>query len=96
VVMDHLGAHRPERIRELIEQWGCELLYLPGYSSAHNPIDEAFAEIKRVLRRVLRKAATRSKETLLDATGATLSVTTAEAVQGFFEHAGDRPTGHQL
>jgi hypothetical protein len=27
VVMDNLGAHRPKRIRELIEQQGCELLY---------------------------------------------------------------------
>jgi hypothetical protein len=25
VVMDNLGAHRPKRIRELIEQQGCEL-----------------------------------------------------------------------
>jgi len=31
--MDDLGAHRPKRIRELIEQQqGCELLYLPAYS----------------------------------------------------------------
>ena len=29
VVMDNLGAHRPKRIRELIEQQGCELVYLP-------------------------------------------------------------------
>jgi hypothetical protein len=28
VVMDNLGAHRPKRIRKLIEQQGCELLYL--------------------------------------------------------------------
>jgi hypothetical protein len=28
VVMDNLGAHRPKRIREMIEQRGCELLYL--------------------------------------------------------------------
>jgi len=32
VVMDNLSAHRPKRIRELIEQQGCELLYLPAYS----------------------------------------------------------------
>ena len=29
VVMDNLGAHRPKRIRELMEQQGCELVYLP-------------------------------------------------------------------
>jgi hypothetical protein len=32
VVMDNLGAHRPKRVRELIEERGCELLYLPTYS----------------------------------------------------------------
>ena len=29
VVMDNLSAHKPKRIRELIEQRGCELVYLP-------------------------------------------------------------------
>jgi len=32
VVMDNLGAHRPKRVRELIDERGCELLYLPAYS----------------------------------------------------------------
>ena len=92
VVMDNLGAHRPKRIRELIEQQGCELLYLPAYSPEYNPIEEAFAKIKNLL----RKAAARSKETLLDAIGAALSAITAEDVQGFFEHAGYRSSGHLL
>ena len=92
VAMDNLGAHRPKRVRELIEQQGCELLYLPAYSPDYNPIEEAFAKIKNLL----RKAAARSKETLLDAIGAALSAITAEDVQGFFEHAGYRSSGHLL
>ena len=40
VVMDKLGAHRPKRIRELIEARGCELLYLPSYSPDYNPIEK--------------------------------------------------------
>src|SRR5215211_6578943 len=51
VVMDDLVAHRPKRIRELIEQQGCELLYLPAYSPDYNPIEEAFAKIKNLLRK---------------------------------------------
>ena len=43
VVMDNLGAHRPKRIRELIESRGCELLYLPPYCPDLNPIEEAFS-----------------------------------------------------
>ena len=45
VVMDNLGAPRPKRVRELIEQWDCELIYLPPYSPAYDPIEEAFAKI---------------------------------------------------
>ena len=86
VVMDNLGAHRPERIRELIEQRGCELLYLPAYSPDYNPIEEAFAKIKNLL----RKAAARSKEALVETIGAALSAVTAADAKGFFEHAGYR------
>ena len=68
VVMDNLGAHRPKRIRELIEQRGCELVYLPAYSPDYNPIEEAFAKIKNLL----RKAAARTKEVLVEAIGAAL------------------------
>lgn len=32
VVMDNLSAHKGEKVRELIEQRGCKLLYLPPYS----------------------------------------------------------------
>jgi transposase len=32
VVMDSLPAHKPNRVRGLIEERGCELLYLSSYS----------------------------------------------------------------
>ncbi len=92
VVMDNLGAHRPKRVRELIEQQGCELVYLPSYSPDLNPIEEAFAKIKSLL----RKAAARSKEALIEAIGVALSAVSAADARGFFEHAGYRPTGHLL
>jgi transposase len=92
VVMDNLSAHRPKRIRELIEQHGCELLYLPAYSPDYDPIEEAFAKIKNLL----RKTATRSKEALVEAIGVALSAVTVADVRGFFEHAGYCPAGHLL
>ena len=92
VVMDNLGAHRPKRIRELIEQQGCELLYLPAYSPDYDPIEEAFAKIKTLL----RKVTARSKEALVEAIAAALpAVTTADA-RSFFKHAGYHSTGHLL
>jgi hypothetical protein len=42
VVMDNLSAHnKGERVRELIEARGCEVLYLPPYSPELNPIEES-------------------------------------------------------
>jgi transposase len=92
VVMDNLRAHRPKRVRELIEGRGCELVYLPAYSPDYNPIEEAFAKIKNLL----RKAVARSKEALVEAIGAALSAISAEDIRGYFQHAGYRPTGHLL
>jgi transposase len=92
--MDNLGAHRPKRIGELIEQQGCELLYLPAYSSPeYNPIEEALAKIKNLL---LCKAAARSKEALVEAIGAALFAITAADAQGFFKHAGYCSAGQLL
>ena len=92
VVMDNLGAHRPKRVRELIEKRDCELVYLPSYSPDLNPIEEAFAKIKNLL----RKASARTKEALVEAIGVALSAVSAADAQGLFEHAGYRPAAHLL
>ena len=92
VVMDNLGAHRPKRVKELIEGRGCELLYLPSYSPDYNPIEEAFAKIKDLL----RQAAVWTKEALVEAIGAALSAVSAQEARGYFEHAGYRTTAHPL
>ena len=88
VVMDNLSAHKGERVRELIENRGCELLYLPSYSPDLNPIEEAFSKIKGLL----RKAQARSGEALLEAIGATISAVSDRDALGFFEHCGYRTT----
>lgn len=92
VVMDNLGAHRPKRIRQLIEATGCELLYLPSYSPDLNPIEEAFSKIKHIL----RKIAARTKETLIEAIGRALAAVSAHDVRGFFVHCGYRAPAQQL
>ncbi len=58
----------------------------------YNPIEEAFAKIKHLL----RKAAARTKEALVEAIGAALCAISAQDARDFFEHAGYRPTGHLL
>jgi transposase len=92
VVMDNLTAHKGDRIRELIESAGCELLYLPPYSPDLNPIEEAFSKIKGLL----RKAGARSREALIEALGRALEAITSQDARGFFEHCGYRIVGQWL
>jgi transposase len=92
VIMDNLSAHKPARVRELIEGRGCELIYLPAYSPDFNPIEEAFAKIKEILRRV----GARTKDALVDALAEALSAISAQDARGYFEHAGYRPRAQLL
>jgi transposase len=92
VVIDNLSAHKGERIRELIEERGCELIYLPSYSPDFNPIEEAFSKIKGLV----RKAEARTKEALLEAIGWALSAVTTDDARGFFEHCGYRMSVQSL
>jgi len=84
VVMDNLGAHRPKKIRELIEARGAELVFMPSYSPDLNPIEEAFSKIKNTL----RKLGARSHEALLEAMEEALSKVTPADAAGWFGHCG--------
>jgi transposase len=86
VVMDNLSAHKAQRVRELIEGKGCELVYLPPYSPDFNPIEQAFSKIKSYL----REACARSQDTLMEVIGHALSTISASDTEGFFEHCGYR------
>ena len=48
--MDNLSAHRAAGVREAIERAGAILLFLPPYSPDFNPIENAFAKLKALLR----------------------------------------------
>ena len=65
VIMDNLSSHKGLRARALIEAAGASLLFLPPYSPDFNPIENAFAKLKALL----RKAAGRTVEGLWDAIG---------------------------
>lgn len=92
--MDNLASHKGEKVRELIEGRGWELLlYLPPPSPDFNPIEEAFAKVKALL----RKAGARTREALLvEALGAALDAVTVREARGFLEHCGYRRVGQLL
>jgi transposase len=90
VVLDNLNAHKGERVRELVEARGCELLFLPAYSPDFSPIEEAFSKVKGRLRR--EKA--RTKEALLEAIGRALDAVSGRDARGWFAHCGYPLRGH--
>ena len=50
VVLDNLNVHKVAGVREAIEAAGARLLYLPPYSPDFNPIEQALAKLKALLR----------------------------------------------
>lgn len=87
VVMDNLSSHKGARVRAAIEATGASLLYLPPYSPDFNPIENAFAKLKAML----RKAAERSIDGLWDAVGRIIEGYTPSECANYFSAAGYDP-----
>ena len=84
MVLDGLGAHRTDIVRELIEERGADLLFLPSYLPDLDLIEEAFSKIKNII----RKAQARTREALVEAIALAISALTLEDVAGWFAHCG--------
>lgn len=83
VICDNLSSHKVARAQEIVEQAGASLIYLPPYSPDLNPIENAFAKLKNIVRR----AAARNFDQLIDALSEALDKLTSEDCQAFFKHA---------
>jgi transposase len=84
VILDNLPAHKGSAIREAIEVAGARLLFLPPYSPDFNPIENAFAKLKALLRR----AAARTIEELWRVIGKCLNAFSPSECANYFAHAG--------
>jgi transposase len=84
VIMDNLGSHKGPGVRAAIEAAGATLLYLPPYSPDFNPIEQAFAKLKALL----RKAAERSVQGLWAAIGTAVSAFSPQECANYFAAAG--------
>jgi transposase len=87
VVLDNLPAHKNPRVRAMIEAAGASLLYLPPYSPDFNPIENAFAKLKALL----RKAAERTVEGLWATIGRLIDAFTPAECANYFRAAGYDP-----
>src|SRR3712207_3416261 len=84
VVVDNVGAHKPDRMRALVEAAGCRLVFLPAYSPDLSPVEEAFSKIKALV----KAAAARTRAALDAAIAVALAAVTAADAAGWFTHAG--------
>jgi len=88
VIMDNLGSHRGKAVRRLIRSAGAKLFFLPKYSPDLNPIEQAFAKLKHLL----RKAAARTGEAICLALGGILQAFTPDECANYFANSGYRRT----
>jgi len=84
VVMDNLPCHKVAGIREAIENRQAQLLYLPPYSPDLNPIEQAFAKLKALL----RKAGERTRDGLWNAIAHILKLYSPAECRNLFRHSG--------
>ncbi len=87
VVMDNLPAHKVAGVRAAIQATGARLWLLPPYSPDFNPIENAFAKLKAIL----RKAAARTIPALWDAIRDALPQFTPDECANMFKAAGYEP-----
>lgn len=84
VVLDNLGAHLPEVVRQVLEDAGVGLLFLPPYSPDLNPIEMAWSKLKTYVRSI----APQSLRELHDAIAAGWHTLAAKDARGWFQHCG--------
>ncbi len=87
VILDNLPAHKVSGVREAIEAAGATLLFLPPYSPDFNPIEQAFAKLKALL----RKAAARTIDDLWTAIANAIELFTPAECANFFVNSGYDP-----
>jgi transposase len=84
VVMDNLGSHKGRAVRAAIHAAKAKLFFLPAYSPDLNPIEQAFAKMKTLL----RKADARTIEATWRTIGALLDCFTPTECANYFKNAG--------
>lgn len=67
VIMDNAAIHKVAGVRELIEDCGARLLYLPPYSPDFSPIENAWSKLKTILRRLKNESLAQFHDSLISA-----------------------------
>ena len=65
--MDNLAAHKVASVRDAVEATGGRLRLLPPYSPDFNPIQNAFAKLKALLRKAVARTIPDLRDAIRDA-----------------------------
>ena len=84
IVMDNWTVHHGDEVRELVERFGCELLYLSTYSPDLNPIEHLFAKIKAFIKSLRPDTTDKLIQAFCDA----VKTVSPENVLNAFKHCG--------
>ena len=84
VIMDNLSSHKSMAVRKAIRSAGARLFFLPPYSPDLNPIEQVFAKLKRLL----RKAAERTKRATWKRIGTLIDQFSPEECSNYFRNSG--------
>lgn len=84
LILDNLSSHKVTGVREAVEARGARVLYLPPYSPDLNPIEQAFAKLKTLL----RKAEERTRDGLWTVIGRIIDLYKPDECWNLFKNAG--------
>ena len=91
LIIDNASIHKVAGIREMVEERGARLLYLPAYSPDFNPVELAFSTIKAWLR-ANRDRVDQELESengiVYNALSEAVNSVTAENAKGWYAHCG--------
>ncbi len=89
MVLDNVGAHKPHRMRQLVEAAGARLLFLPPYSPDLNPIELCWSKLKAAL----KDFGARTRDALDQAIKRAMHLVGAGDAQAWFRHCGYEAPG---
>jgi transposase len=84
VILDNVGAHKPELMRQLIAQAGASMIFLPAYSPDMNPIELCWSKLKAAL----KDFGARTVDDLHQAIRRAMDLICADDDAGWFKHCG--------
>jgi len=84
LVMDNWTVHKGDDVSELVESYGCKILYLPTYSPDFNPIEYLFSKIKAFI----KKLRPMNLDDLMDAFSDAAESITLQNIAHSFKHCG--------